>query len=206
MVTMPKPGLDRHERETPPALVEPVAVEIASGRHVGTKSAPEALEQQIVPFRPEHADGFRNLVTDTLGEFGFTADAEIDPDLADPAGHYLALWIALSRNEVVGSIALRDLGEREVELKRMYLRPSCRGRGVGRRLLATALDWARDYHVRTVRLDTTERMEAARRLYEAHGFVRVAGEAPRQGQRRLLYELRLPQCDDALSLGTGSDE
>ncbi len=40
-------------------------------------------------------------------------------------------------------------------------------------------------------LDTTERMQAAQRLYELYGFTRVAGDAPRQGQERLLYELRL---------------
>jgi hypothetical protein len=34
-------------------------------------------------------------------------------------------------------------------------------------------------------------MEAARRLYEQFGFKRVPGDNPRQGQRRLLYELRL---------------
>jgi len=42
-----------------------------------------------------------------------------------------------------------------------------------------------------VRLDTSERMVAAQRLYEAHGFERLSGDAPRQGQCRLLYELRL---------------
>jgi hypothetical protein len=34
-------------------------------------------------------------------------------------------------------------------------------------------------------------METARALYEAYGFRQVPGEAPRQGQSRLLYELRL---------------
>jgi hypothetical protein len=34
-------------------------------------------------------------------------------------------------------------------------------------------------------------MEAARSLYEAYGFRRVSGSAPRQGQNRLLYELEL---------------
>ena len=58
-------------------------------------------------------------------------------------------------------------------------------------MLATALDWARANRARVVRLDTTERMVAARRLYESAGFVRVPGEAPRQGQQRLLYELRV---------------
>lgn len=86
---------------------------------------------------------------------------------------------------------MRDLGDGEVQLKRMYLRPSMRGRGLGRELLGVALDWARAQGKRLVRLDTSERMVAAQRLYEANGFVRVPGEAPRQGQCRLLYELRL---------------
>jgi GNAT superfamily N-acetyltransferase len=101
------------------------------------------------------------------------------------------LWVALDGAEVVGSVALRDLGDGGVELKRMYLRPDQRGRGLGRQLLGVALDWARDHDMRAVRLDTSERMLAAQRLYEAYGFERVPGEAPRQGQCRLLYELRL---------------
>jgi putative acetyltransferase len=101
------------------------------------------------------------------------------------------LWLVRDGAEVVGSVALRDLGDGAVELKRMYLRPDQRGRGLGRQLLGVALDWARAHGMRTVRLDTSERMLAAQRLYEAHGFERVPGDAPRQGQCRLLYELRL---------------
>jgi GNAT superfamily N-acetyltransferase len=114
-----------------------------------------------------------------------------DSDLDEPGEAYVALWVALAAGVVVGSVALRDLGGDAVELKRMYLRPGERGRGLGRRLLAVALDWSRAHGVRVVRLDTSERMVAAQRLYEAHGFVRVPGDAPRQGQCRLLYELRL---------------
>jgi GNAT superfamily N-acetyltransferase len=151
----------------------------------------EHLAVDIVSFEPEHAAGFAALVVDTLREFGFEPDAELDRDLDDPAGTYDALWIATAGGVVVGSIALRDLGDDAYELKRMYLRSACRGRGVGKRLLASALDWARENRARVVRLDTTEQMVAARRLYEWAGFVQVPGEAPRQGQQRLLYELRV---------------
>src|SRR5436309_2556779 len=97
---------------------------------------------------------------------------------------------AIDGDTVVGSVALRDLGGNAVELKRMYLRPDQRGRGLGKRLLGLALDWARANGMRSVRLDTSERMVVAQRLYEANGFRRVSGDAPRQGQCRLLYELR----------------
>lgn len=148
-------------------------------------------EPSITRYEREHADGFRTLVGDTLREFGFEPDPEIDPDLADPAAVYTAVWVAVLDSDVVGSIALRDLGASELELKRMYLRTSQRGRGLGRQLLETALDWARTSGATLIKLDTSERMETAQRLYEAYGFQRVPGDAPRQGQRRLLYELRL---------------
>jgi GNAT superfamily N-acetyltransferase len=145
----------------------------------------------IVPFAPEHAQGFAALVVDTLREFGFEYDTELDRDLDDPRATYVAFWIAVVNGDVAGSVALRDLGGGAFELKRMYLRSAHRGCGVGKRLLSTALDWARANGARMVRLDTTERMVTARHLYEAAGFVRVEGESPRQGQRRLLYELTL---------------
>ena len=145
----------------------------------------------IVPFEPEHAQGFAALVVDTLREFGFEYDPELDRDLDDPGATYVAFWTALVDGGVAGSVAFRDLGGDAFELKRMYLRSAYRGRGVGKRLLSTALDWARANGARTVRLDTHETMITARHLYESAGFVRVEGESPRQGQQRLLYELRL---------------
>ena len=159
--------------------------------NVNTPADLEALEIRIVPFRAEHGPGFAALVADTLGEFGFRAEPTLDPDLDDPDAVYEAVWVALSRGRVVGSVALRRLGPREVELKRMYLRPELRGRGLGRRLLRMALLWSREHRIERIRLDTTEAMADARRLYEANGFIRIEGDLPRQGQRRLLYELRL---------------
>jgi GNAT superfamily N-acetyltransferase len=150
------------------------------------------LAVEIVPFEPENAEGFAALVVDTLREFGFDYDSELDRDLDDPGATYIAFWIAVVDGDVVGSVALRNLGGDAFELKRMYLRSTHRGRGVGKRLLMTALDWARANDARMIRLDTTERMAIARYLYESAGFVQVAGDAPRQGQQRLLYELTLP--------------
>jgi molybdopterin-guanine dinucleotide biosynthesis protein A/predicted GNAT family acetyltransferase len=168
-----------------------VSLELDALANVNTPADLARLELRIVPFHPEHMAGFRSLVSQTLAEFGFTADPELDPDLADPDAIYEAVWVAVRGERVVGSVALRRLGPDAVQLKRMYLRPEERGRGLGRRLLDMALLWAREHGIRTISLDTSERMEAAQRLYEQYGFARVDGDAPRQGQPRLLYELRL---------------
>jgi molybdopterin-guanine dinucleotide biosynthesis protein A/GNAT superfamily N-acetyltransferase len=168
-----------------------VPVDAARLANANTRSDLDALEVRIVPMRDEHAQAFRKLVTDSLREFGFEATPELDPDLADPTSYYAAAWVATLRDDVVGSIALRRVAGREVELKRMYLRQELRGRGVGKRLLQMAFTWAREHKVERITLDTTDEMKAARHLYESHGFVRVAGDAPRQGHVRLLYERRV---------------
>lgn len=168
-----------------------VALDLDTLANVNTPADLARLELRIVPFHAEHTGGFRALVADTLAEFGFTADPELDPDLADPASTYEALWVAVRGERVAGSVAFRRLGPAAVELKRMYLRPEERGRGLGQRLLDMALLWAREHGIHRITLDTTERMVAAVRLYERYGFVHLDGDAPRQGQSRLLYELRL---------------
>jgi molybdopterin-guanine dinucleotide biosynthesis protein A/GNAT superfamily N-acetyltransferase len=173
--------LDAREVRIDPALLV----------NANTPADLDALRTPIVPFAPEHASGFRTLVEDTLAEFGFRPDPAFDPDLADPTAVYARTWVALDGSEVVGAVALRALGDGALELKRMYLRGAFRGRGLGRRLLATALAWARATGASRIRLDTTEEMAAARRLYEQHGFRLLPDRLPRQGQQRLVYELEL---------------
>jgi GNAT superfamily N-acetyltransferase len=149
---------------------------------------------EIVPFGPEHAAGFRELVGSVLAEFGFHEDPEIDRDLADPAAHYDAVWVVLAETDVVGSVAMRRAGEGEAELKRMYVRPGLRGHGLGRRLLDVALEWARSEGMGRVVLDTTEDMRAARRLYERAGFRRTGSRVERGAidtRCEILYALDL---------------
>jgi molybdopterin-guanine dinucleotide biosynthesis protein A/GNAT superfamily N-acetyltransferase len=163
-------------------------------RHLANINTPAELGSAalaIVPLRPEHASGFRSLVTDTHREYGFDFDPKLDADLDDPAAHYAAAWVALQGDAVVGSVALRRIDRGQIELKRMYLRPALRGRGIGQRLLEIALLWAREHRIDRVVLDTTEEMAAARRLYERNGFVRFTDTAQRQGRELLLYELKL---------------
>ena len=147
-----------------------------------------------MPFGPEHAVGFRALVAAVLPEFGFQEDPEIDADLADPASHYGAVWVALHQGEVVGSIAMRKLADGSAELKRMYVRPGLRGLGLGRRLLDTGLGWAREQGASRVVLDTTEGMKAARRLYQRAGFRRTGTRVERgaiDSRCEILYALDL---------------
>ena len=88
-------------------------------------------------------------------------------DLDDPATRFL---IARLQGEVIGCGVLRRLEPWLGEVKRMFVRPDFRGRGVGRRILAALEATAQDDGVRTLRLETGVRQPEAIRLYESAGF------------------------------------
>lgn len=116
-------------------------------------------------------------------EFGVAITRADQPDLEDIPGFYQHgtgnFWVALDGGEVVGTVALIDIGDRQVALRKMFVRADHRGapRAVARRLLDTALDWARAHRVTDVFLGTTARYKAAHRFYEKNGFNTIAKEA-----------------------------
>jgi ribosomal protein S18 acetylase RimI-like enzyme len=74
----------------------------------------------------------------------------------------------------------------------MWVAPECRGSSVGRGLLETALDWAREREVRFVELDVTLGNFSALRLYERAGFRPVNAPVPmRAGSALMLQQMRL---------------
>ncbi len=62
-----------------------------------------------------------------------------------------------------------------------------RGRGLARRLVGTALDWARRSGVRTVTLRMAPDNSVARSLYEGCGFTEVPGDGPGEVGMRLSF-------------------
>jgi ribosomal protein S18 acetylase RimI-like enzyme len=75
--------------------------------------------------------------------------------------------------EIVGTAGLRSLNPGVGEIKRMWIRPGCQGRGLGRRLMSGCLEEARALGFRRLRLDTEHRLEAAFHLYKSYGFTEI---------------------------------
>lgn len=84
------------------------------------------------------------------------------------------LLFAESAGTVVGCVAAKKLGDGLAEAKRLYVIAEYRGRGIGRQLMERLLRETQEIGYRAVRLDTLPQMQAARRLYEALGFRRIA--------------------------------
>ena len=85
---------------------------------------------------------------------------------------------------------LKPIGDEVVEIKRMYVVPGARGRGVARELLAALEEAARDLGYARARLDTGPKQPHAERLYRAAGYTEIGNfndnpEASYWGEKRL---------------------
>jgi GNAT superfamily N-acetyltransferase len=135
----------------------------------------------IVPFTPEYAASVISLIVSIQREeFGLDITSEDQPDLHDIPNFYQTgrgnFWIALHQRNVVGSIALLDIGHNQAALRKMFVQREFRGStyGTARLLLTTLLDWAKAHQIGEIYLGTTVKFLAAHRFYEKNGFTELS--------------------------------
>jgi len=98
--------------------------------------------------------------------------AGLPGDYAPPAGRLL---LAEYEGQLAGCVALHRLAPEICEIKRLYLRPAFRGKGLGRRLAEIIISEARGIGYQRLRLDTVEPvMKDAVALYRMLGFREIA--------------------------------
>lgn len=105
-----------------------------------------------------------------------------------PAG---GLWLAWDGAEAVGCVALHALAPDIAEVKRMYVRPVNRGRGVARGLGERVIAEARLRGYARLRLGTLTTMLAAQNLYMSLGFQPIPPYRGVELGDTLFYELDL---------------
>jgi putative acetyltransferase len=120
---------------------------------------------------------------------------DIESELEGFPGEYVppsgALFLAIDGDDAVGCVALRPFKPpRVAEIKRLYVVPAARDRGLGMRLSEAAVGVARAAGYERVRLDTLSSMQAAQRLYGRLGFYDIAAYRHNPHEARYL-ELEL---------------
>ena len=129
----------------------------------------------IVEERPDTADA-----SALVGEL----EAHLEPIYAQKSRHGysvekllregVAFFVARVDGAAAGCGGVQLFGTEYGELKRMYVRPGFRGKGVGKQILEHLADYSQRHGVTLLRLETGIYQVEAIRLYERFGFRRIA--------------------------------
>jgi DNA-binding MarR family transcriptional regulator/GNAT superfamily N-acetyltransferase len=140
------------EESAPPYVVRPLQV-----GDIGW-----IIHRQGLLYAQEYGwDGtYEALVAEILAAFVKNFDPERE-----------AAWVAEMDGEVVGSIFAVKKSDTVAKLRLLYVEPSARGLGIGRRLVDECIAFARAKNYRTLTLWTNDVLVSARRIYQAAGFV-----------------------------------
>lgn len=139
-------------------------------------------QHKVRPVQSDDVPAVVRLVREVLGEFGLefgVGSATDDALLALPGAYEDAggmFWVAEEDGGLLGTCGVYPLDPTTFELRKMYVHPGARGRGLGRALLEGSIAFVRTAGARHLVLDTVDLMAGAIRLYERYGFVRDDGQ------------------------------
>jgi len=131
-----------------------------------------------------YTDIYKNRVADLIlniqnKEFGIPITLNQQPDLNEIPKFYQVgngnFWIAKVEENLIGTIALLDIGNNKSALRKMFVDRNYRGKefGIGQKLLNNLIAWAKHKSILEIYLGTTEKFIGAQRFYEKNGFVEV---------------------------------
>lgn len=138
-------------------------------------------------WQPSDRLGAAAVIQQVLGEYGLGWQPETaDRDVVKVERYYYQaggqFWVVLQGADLVGTAAYYPVarGEKAVEIRKMYLLPSVRGKGLGRYLLQELEKAIQAAGWQQIWVETATVLRSAVRLYESHGYQPATGvETPR---------------------------
>lgn len=119
------------------------------------------------------------IIKCSLESFGLDipGTAYFDPQLSSLAEFYKEqskanYWVVVNEeNEVVGGVGIGPFGEKPGigELQKLYVTPGAQGKGLAKKLMKVALDFAKKHYTYCY-IETSHKLQAANRLYSKFGF------------------------------------
>jgi GNAT superfamily N-acetyltransferase len=132
------------------------------------------IELRVEPYDgPDAHELIAAVQQEYVARYGGPDDSPVDPgEFAPPYGCFV---VAYDGAESVATGGLRKSDDGAMEIKRMYVKPQWRGRGLSRVVLADLEQRARDLGATRIVLETGEKQPEAIRLYETSGYERIDG-------------------------------
>ncbi|HVZ18357.1 MAG TPA: GNAT family N-acetyltransferase [Terriglobales bacterium] len=138
-----------------------------------------SLGRTVRPFQRGDETAFRELNEAWISKY-FRIEEKDRETLGNPQKYILGaggeIFMALVDGETVGCVALVKMSDTTMELAKMAVDEDYRGQGIGRSLIAAAIDWARSRCLHRLYLETNHTLTPAINLYRSMGFTDVPEE------------------------------
>ena len=125
----------------------------------------------LVPYNESYKQKVFDFTDRCFEELGKKFEPDGRHDFYNNIGdNFVVFYCLIDQDKLIGTVALKKLGENTVELKAMYLDRSYRGKGLGRHLMDKIVDEAKRLGYKSIVLDSMSQYKDALRLYERTGF------------------------------------
>jgi DNA-binding MarR family transcriptional regulator/GNAT superfamily N-acetyltransferase len=174
--------LDAHSDERALALLEPLT-NSQRERLLAAMAEVERLlvagSVEIIPIDPEHPDA-QYCLAEYVAELNRRSTRGFDPsvgatahphEVSPPAGQF---YVAYLHGEPIGCGGVKHHEDAPAEIKRMWIAAKARGLGLGRRLLDTLEQCAREGGATVAHIETSAVLTEALAMYRSTGWVEVA--------------------------------
>jgi GNAT superfamily N-acetyltransferase len=168
-------------------------------KHTGGREVDLSAEITIRPFADDDAPQVRDLfiVVNRLlspPDLRDVFEAYIKRALAEEVDRISAyygqrnggFWVAIQNDKLVGTFGLERASPDAMELRRMYVDPGARRRGIARQMLRFAKDECRQRKVRKLELSTSELQNAAITFYKNAGYHLVYEDLAQTGSNKTI--------------------
>jgi putative acetyltransferase len=136
----------------------------------------------IRPWQPIDRQAIATVIGSVLAEYGLGWEPELaDRDVLEIEKYYLEsggeFWAVEQQGKIVGSAGYYPIerGQQAVEIRKMYLLPASRSRGLGRFLLAELERSIAQHNFREIWVETATVLAEAVQLYESSGYLPATG-------------------------------
>jgi putative acetyltransferase len=136
----------------------------------------------IRPWQPNDRDVVFNLIASILAEYGLGSErCGADEDVEKVEEFYVQtggeFWVIEWDDQIVGTAAYYPIqrGNNAVEIRKMYLIPDVRGKGLGKFLLKELENKIKSQGFKEIYLETATVLKEAVKLYESCGYQQTTG-------------------------------
>jgi putative acetyltransferase len=136
----------------------------------------------IRSWTPADREAAAAVIRDTLAEYGLAWEPEgADRDVLEVEASYIAVggefWVVEQQGQIVGTAAYYPVerGEKAVEIRKMYLLPAARGKGLGKYLLQELEKAIINRGFQAIWIETASVLKEAVKLYESSSYQAATG-------------------------------